>query len=208
MSAVASQITSVCIVCSTVGSGADQRKHQSSVSLAFVRLSQVKSNTFYCHTLMVNHTSHNDHNNKRSIWQQGMKEALLIGPSYWSLIHTWPVNSPHKWPVTRKMFLFDDVIMLLLLTTGIFMGSDRTKRLMAQIHHLNQRCITFNRAPGNTFISKKRSSKYGISKKILWSTQIAWAVFWVPGKHDWSIPVRFPGTLVRTEVVINMVKAR
>ena len=23
----------------------------------------------------------------------------------------WPVNSPHKWPVTRKMFSFDDVIM-------------------------------------------------------------------------------------------------
>ena len=26
-------------------------------------------------------------------------------------IHRWPVNSPHKWPVTRKMFPFDDVIM-------------------------------------------------------------------------------------------------
>ena len=27
-------------------------------------------------------------------------------------IHRWPVNSPHKVPVTRKMFPFDDVIML------------------------------------------------------------------------------------------------
>ena len=26
-------------------------------------------------------------------------------------IHRWPVNSPHKWPVTRKMLPFDDVIM-------------------------------------------------------------------------------------------------
>ena len=26
-------------------------------------------------------------------------------------IHRGPVNSPHKWPVTRKMFLFDDVVM-------------------------------------------------------------------------------------------------
>ena len=26
-------------------------------------------------------------------------------------IHRRPVNSPHKWPVTRKMFPFDDVIM-------------------------------------------------------------------------------------------------
>ena len=61
---MASQITSLTIVYSTVYSGADQRKHQSSASLAFV----------------------------------------------WG-IHRWPVNSPHKWPVTRKMFPFDDVIM-------------------------------------------------------------------------------------------------
>ena len=37
MSAMASQITSVSIVCSTVCSDANQRKHQSSASLAFVR---------------------------------------------------------------------------------------------------------------------------------------------------------------------------
>ena len=64
MSAMASQITDVYNVYSTVGSGADQRKHQSSASLAFVRG-----------------------------------------------IHRWPVNSPHKRPVTRKMLPFDDVIM-------------------------------------------------------------------------------------------------
>ena len=64
MGAIASQITSLTIVYSTFYSGADQSKHQSSVSLAFV----------------------------------------------WG-IHRGPVNSPHKWPVTRKMFPFDDVIM-------------------------------------------------------------------------------------------------
>ena len=37
MSVVASQIMSLTTVCSTVYSGADKRKHQSSVSLAFVR---------------------------------------------------------------------------------------------------------------------------------------------------------------------------
>ena len=62
MSAMASQITEVSIVYSTVCSSADQRKHQSSSSLAFVRGS-----------------------------------------------HWCPVNSPHKGPVTRKMFY--DVIM-------------------------------------------------------------------------------------------------
>ena len=64
MGAIASQITSLTIIFSTVYSGADQSKHQSTASLAFV----------------------------------------------WG-IHRGPVNSPHKWPVTRKMFPFDDVIM-------------------------------------------------------------------------------------------------
>ena len=64
MGAIASQITSLTRVYSIVYSDTDQRKHQSSASLAFV----------------------------------------------WG-IHRWPVNSPHKWPVTRKMFPFDDVIV-------------------------------------------------------------------------------------------------
>ena len=37
MSALASQITGIAIVCSTVCSGLDERNHQSSASLAFVR---------------------------------------------------------------------------------------------------------------------------------------------------------------------------
>ena len=65
-SPMASWITSLVIVYSTVYSGADQWKHQRSASLIFV---------------------------------QG--------------IHRWPVNSPHKRPVTWKMFPFDDVIMIL-----------------------------------------------------------------------------------------------
>ena len=64
MGTISSQITSPTIVYSTVYSDADQRKHQSFASLAFVRE-----------------------------------------------IHRGPVNSPHKGPVTRKMFPFDDVIM-------------------------------------------------------------------------------------------------
>ena len=64
MSAMTSQITGVSMVCSTVCSGADWGKHQSSALLAFV-----------------------------------------------TGFHRWPMNSPHKGPVTRKMFPFDDVIM-------------------------------------------------------------------------------------------------
>ena len=36
-------------------------------------------------------------------------------PHYWPFvrgIHRWPVNSPHKGPVTRKKLPFDDVIMV------------------------------------------------------------------------------------------------
>ena len=63
MGAIASQITSLTIVFSTVYLDTDQRNYQSSASLAFA----------------------------------------------WG-IHRRSVNSPHKWPVTRKMFPFDDVI--------------------------------------------------------------------------------------------------
>ena len=52
--------------------GADQRKHQSSVSLAFVRG-----------------------------------------------IHRWSVNSPHKGPVTRKIFSFDDVIVWFFVISAV-----------------------------------------------------------------------------------------
>ena len=64
MGAMTFQNTSLTIAYSIIYSGADQRKHQSSASLVFVRG-----------------------------------------------IQRWPVNSPHKGPVTRRMLLVDDVIM-------------------------------------------------------------------------------------------------
>ena len=66
MGVMASQITSLPIVYFIVYSGGDQRTHQSSASLAFVRG-----------------------------------------------IHRWPVNSLHKWLVTRELFPLADVIMKL-----------------------------------------------------------------------------------------------
>ena len=72
MTMLASQITNLTVVYSIVYSGVNQRKHQSSASLAIVRE-----------------------------------------------IHRGPVNFPHKWPVTRKMFPFDDVIMLKMTKPAI-----------------------------------------------------------------------------------------
>ena len=37
------------------------------------------------------------------------------------VIHRSPVNSPHKWPVTRKMFPFDDGIMMRIPDVCIFL---------------------------------------------------------------------------------------
>ena len=85
MGTIASQITSLTSVYSTVYSGADQSKHQSSASLAFV----------------------------------------------WG-IHRGPVNSPHKWPVTRKMFPFDDVIMRYQLTHYLMYSNYLYMREIAQ----------------------------------------------------------------------------
>ena len=50
----------------------------------------------------------------------GRKHQSFASLAFVRGIHRWPVNSPHKWPVTRKMFPFDNFIM----TTQIakFMG--------------------------------------------------------------------------------------
>ena len=40
------------------------------------------------------------------------KHHSSASPTFMGEIHQWPVNSPHKRPVTRKIFPFYDVIML------------------------------------------------------------------------------------------------
>ena len=40
------------------------------------------------------------------------KHKISVWLAFVRGIHRWPVNSPHKVPVTQKKFPFDDVIML------------------------------------------------------------------------------------------------
>ena len=47
----------------------------------------------------------------RSFRRRSKKTSKLRVTGLCAGIHRGPVNSPHKWPVTRKMFPFDDVIM-------------------------------------------------------------------------------------------------
>ena len=45
-------------------------------------------------------------------------------------IHRGPVNFPHKWPVTRKMFPFDDVIMSYINFTATHSDKSFIKRFL------------------------------------------------------------------------------
>ena len=43
-------------------------------------------------------------------------------------IHRWPVNSPYKWPVTRKRFPFDDAIMDYTIISFTFLDHETCSR--------------------------------------------------------------------------------
>ena len=109
MGGIASQITSLAIVYSAIYSGTDQRKHQSSGSLAFVRG-----------------------------------------------IHRRPVNSPHKWPVTQKMFPFDDVIMI--EGNGLSVNIKKTKFLFSSV--------------GLDVLKKSGKYSYAVCSSAWWSHQM------------------------------------
>ena len=56
------------------------------------------------------------HNGRDSVSNHQPHDCLLSRSVHWGADqrkHQRPVNSPHKWPVTRKMFPFDDVIMVM-----------------------------------------------------------------------------------------------
>ena len=56
-------------------------------------------------------------------------------------IHRWPVNSPHKGPVTRKMFPFDDVIMIYCCIVAIYKMKSKPTRLFYNSIHLSVRAL-------------------------------------------------------------------
>ena len=138
MGAMAFLITSLTSVNSTVHPGADHRKHQSSVSLTFVRG-----------------------------------------------IHRGPVNSPYKWPVTRKMFPLDDVLMRFCHSGWVTHWSLTP---MDRLHAINDSLAGAGNQ-GGTFIFLPR-----ISLKV--SYEMAWGHHEIPHDHksflmEWNIPMNF-----------------
>ena len=75
----------------------------------------------YCITIQWRHNERDGDSNHRPhdcllnrLFKTQIKENIKA-PSHWPLwgeFTGWSVNSPHKGPVTRKMFPFDDVIIL------------------------------------------------------------------------------------------------
>ena len=135
---MASQITGVSIICSTVFSGAGQRKHQSSAWLAFVRG-----------------------------------------------IHRWPVDSPHKGPVTRKMFPFDYVIIKTECVD--MMGSQQSPSSIEwPFGKSTSETITYD------WMASKRSTDYCITGNL---QNPAWVWILVTPEED-SFVVRRAGLLL------------
>ena len=60
-------------------------------------------------------------------------------------IHRGPVNSQHKWPVTRKMFPFDDVIMVRITNVSTDIRNHTMKRRRHfQIHFHEWKCLNLD----------------------------------------------------------------
>ena len=90
-------------------------------------------------------------------------------------IHRWPVNSPHKWPVTRKMFPFDDVIMGWIIYTrpGTYFREKCALKLLYHICRMSKKMklgtnklkLDFKLLPkiyffGTTIYTEKSTSKF------------------------------------------------
>ena len=73
--------------------------------------------------------------------QSSASQAFVVG------IHLWPVNSQHKWPVTRKIVPFHDVIMIFtankkftnsICCRGFLISHDITLHVL--FHHWRHKC--------------------------------------------------------------------
>ena len=80
----------------------------------------------------------------RHWWKSSASLAFVRG------INRWPVNSPHKGPVTRKMLPFDDVIML----PGFGTESTLRSRILWEYYQTSN-------------ISGTKSQNYNVSRIVL-----------------------------------------
>ena len=149
MTTIASQITSLTVVYSIVYSDADQIKHQSSASLAFV----------------------------------------------WG-IHRRPVTSPHKWPVTRKMFSFDDVIMLTFVNPKYLWSQGVTNCMI--LCGCNYPCpmMVAHRWSNQSLLTYGGRDKMAAISQTMFSNAFSWMkIYEFYLRFHWSLFLRFQFTI-------------
>ena len=133
---------------STVYSGADRTKHQSSTSLTFVRG-----------------------------------------------INRWPVNSPHKMPVTRKIFPFDDIIMHMpdYCSAKLIFITKTTRH--GQAYPITNPCRICN-----VTATKRYSPSYDDDNTTLWSSKLYRIVTRIIFSQPWCIwDTSFINNTLRTQ---------
>ena len=116
---------------------------------------------------------HNEHN---GVWHHQPHDCLLnrlfrrrskkiSKLRVTGLCHRWPVNSPQKGPVTRKIIPFDDVIMVIMQGTNIYIYiyiySLYSLNDAVQFHNMNKKICNCNhdRAGWNSHKSPTRITR-------------------------------------------------
>ena len=110
-------------------------------------------------------------------------------------VHRWPVNSPHKGPVTRKIFQFDDVIVVVPGGTGgcyndnplchTLREDHENSRFSARVDKLEQYCVrervSSDQPPWRYVTLRRRStlrelfSLFALRRALSW---IDWPTVW------------------------------
>ena len=105
----------------------------------------------------------------RHRWKKHQSSASL---AFVRGIHRWPVNSPHKGPVTWKMFPFDDVIMLAAVTTPQCRWGKQVELPQAGISMYY------------TSLLKRIQQKRLIQPNQTRTEQILWKFHWLHGRYS------------------------
>ena len=93
----------------------------------------------------------------------------IKAPCHWSL-WWWPVDSPHKGPVTRKMFPFDDVIMSTIWILGWMFFSEN----VCSIFTVSRKCSQLLRNHSGFLFVHPSARNFGVSIRLS-----------VSPAHDW-----------------------
>ena len=129
----------------------------------------------------------------------------IKAPGHWPLlwgIHRGPVNSPHKWPVTRKMFPFDDVIMM---TRLCFASHIKVGCCLCMISFLKKNIqkviIPYFQLVTRRFLSPNSKcdiSDVAVFSQTIYSDAFLWIksfIFWL--KCHWSLFLRVQLTIIQ-----------